>query len=55
MFGWDRPMLEAIHQAKALLADPKSGDGLVGALFAAGFCAMAATLLAGAVIFGQLA
>ena len=48
-------MLEAIHQAKALLAAPKSRDGLVGALFAAGFCAMAATLLAGAVFFGQLA
>ena len=47
-------MLEAIHQAKALLADPKADDGLVGALFAAGLCAMAATLLAGAVIFGQV-
>lgn len=54
MIASHRLMTEAIQRARSLLAEPKAGEGLIAALFAAGFCAMAATLLAGAVIFGQM-
>jgi hypothetical protein len=53
MFWPDRGM-SPIDQARAHLADPKPSSGLWGALFAAGFCALSATLLAGAMIFGQI-
>lgn len=46
--------MSPIDQARAHLAEPKAGNGLWGALFAAGFCALSAVLLAGAMIFGQL-
>jgi len=54
MIASHRRMTEAIERARTLLSEPKPVDGLIAALFAAGFCAMAATLLAGAVIFGQV-
>lgn len=46
--------MSPIDQAREQLAEPKSGNGLWQALFAAAFCAMSATLLAGAMLFGQL-
>lgn len=46
--------MSPIDQAREHLVEPKPVGGLWGALFAAGFCAMSATLLAGAMIFGQL-
>ena len=46
--------MSPIDQARAHLSEPERGNGLWSALFAAGFCAMSATMLAGAMIFGQL-
>ena len=46
--------MSPIDQARRHLAEPKPGNGLWPALFAAGFCVMSATLLAGALLFGQL-
>lgn len=46
--------MEQIDQARRLLDEPKPRSGLIGAFFAAAFCALSATLMAGAVIFGQI-
>ena len=48
-------MQDAIAQARAHLQEPPARSGLAGAFFAVAFWALSAMLLAGAMIFGQLA
>ena len=46
--------MSPIDQARAHLTEPNRGGGPWAALFAAAVCALSASLLAGAMIFGQL-
>jgi hypothetical protein len=53
MIGPD-PVMHPIDQAREHLAEPKSVQNPWMTLLAAGFCALSAVLLAGAMLFGQL-
>lgn len=46
--------MSPIDQAREHLAEPKSVQSPWMTLLAAGFCALSTTLLAGAMLFGQL-